>query len=97
MKKLMAVVFSAGLALAYALSPIDLIPDFIPVFGYLDDVLILSGLIAIAVKLIPSDVLRECRIRAAQESIRPRKRWYYSMPIIIFWIIIIALIVKAII
>ena len=86
---------AAGLALAYALSPIDLIPDFIPVLGYLDDVLILSGLIAIAVKLIPSDVLRECRLRAAKESIRPRKRWYYSLPIIIIWLLVIALIVKA--
>lgn len=88
---------AAGLALAYALSPIDLIPDFIPVLGYLDDVLILSGLIAIAVKLIPSDVLRECRIKAAKESIRPKKRWYYSLPIIIIWLIIMALIVKAVI
>ncbi|MCI7766681.1 MAG: YkvA family protein [Oscillospiraceae bacterium] len=88
---------SAGLALAYALSPIDLIPDFIPVLGYLDDVLILSGLIAIAVKLIPAEVLRECRIRAAKESLRPQKRWYYSLPIIMIWLLIIGLIVIAII
>ena len=88
---------AAGAALAYALSPIDLIPDFIPVLGYLDDVLILSGLIAIAIKLIPADVLRECRNKAAKESTRPKKRWYYSLPIIIFWLIIIGLIVKAII
>lgn len=87
---------AAGAALGYALSPIDLIPDFIPVLGYLDDVLILSGLIAIAVKLIPKDVLEECAKKAAQGRVSPKKRWYYSLPIIIIWLIIIGLIVKAI-
>lgn len=87
---------AAGAALGYALSPIDLIPDFIPVLGFLDDVLILSGLIAIAVKLIPSDVLAECTKKAAEGRVSPKKRWYYSLPIIIIWLIIIGLIVKAI-
>lgn len=87
---------AAGAALGYALSPIDLIPDFIPVLGYLDDVLILSGLIAIAVKLIPKDVLEECAKKAAEGRVSPQKRWYYSLPVIIIWLIIIALIVKAI-
>lgn len=87
---------AAGAALGYALSPIDLIPDFIPVLGYLDDVLILSGLIAIAVKLIPNDVLAECAKKAAEGRVSPQKRWYYSLPIIIIWLIIIGLIVKAI-
>ena len=87
---------AAGAALGYALSPIDLIPDFIPVLGYLDDVLILSGLIAIAVKLIPNDVLAECAKKAAEGRVSPKKRWYYSLPIIIIWLIIIGLIVKAI-
>ena len=49
---------------AYALSPIDLIPDFIPVLGYLDDVLLLPGLIWITIRLLPSEVLEECRIQA---------------------------------
>ncbi|WP_419343012.1 YkvA family protein [Achromobacter sp. PD1] len=49
---------------AYALSPIDLIPDFIPVIGYLDDVILLPGLIWLAIKLLPADVLVECRIKA---------------------------------
>lgn len=87
---------AAGAALGYALSPIDLIPDFIPVLGFLDDVLILSGLIAIAVKLIPSDVLAECAKKATEGRVSPKKRWYYSLPIIIIWLIIIGLIVKAI-
>lgn len=87
---------AAGLALGYALSPIDLIPDFIPVLGYLDDVLILSGLIALAVKLIPDDVMAECRAKAAEGRICPKKRWYYALPVIIIWLIIIGLIVRAI-
>lgn len=49
---------------AYALSPIDLIPDFIPVLGYLDDALILPGLIWLTIKLLPEDVLAECRSKA---------------------------------
>lgn len=49
---------------AYALSPIDLIPDFIPVLGYVDDVLLLPGLIWLAIKLLPQDVLDECRSQA---------------------------------
>ncbi|CAB3905380.1 hypothetical protein LMG3410_04545 [Achromobacter aegrifaciens] len=49
---------------AYALSPIDLIPDFIPVLGYIDDVLLLPGLIWLAIKLLPPDVLQECRGQA---------------------------------
>lgn len=88
---------AAGMALGYALSPIDLVPDFIPVLGYIDDILILSGLIAIAVKLIPDDVLAECAKKAAEGMVSPQKRWYYSLPVIIIWLIIIGLIVKAII
>jgi len=50
---------------AYALSPIDLVPDFIPVLGYLDDVLLLPGLVWLAIRWIPEPVLSECRARAA--------------------------------
>lgn len=49
---------------AYALSPIDLIPDFIPVLGYLDDLILIPLGIALAVRLIPPPVLAECRARA---------------------------------
>ena len=51
---------------AYALSPIDLIPDFIPVLGYVDDILLLPVLIWLTVKLLPTSVLTECRLQADQ-------------------------------
>jgi uncharacterized membrane protein YkvA (DUF1232 family) len=54
----------AYFVVAYALSPIDLIPDIIPVLGYLDDVLLLPGLIWLAVRLVPSMVMAQCRARA---------------------------------
>jgi uncharacterized membrane protein YkvA (DUF1232 family) len=64
---------------AYALSPIDLIPDFIPVLGYIDDVLLLPGLIWLAIKLVPPSVLQECRTQGdewmAREGRKPRHYW----------------------
>ncbi len=51
----------AGITVAYALSPIDFITDYIPVLGYLDDLVILPALIALTVKLIPRGVFNECR------------------------------------
>ena len=55
-----------ALVAAYALSPIDLIPDFIPIIGYLDDLLLLPLGIALAVRLIPPDVMADCRARAEE-------------------------------
>jgi len=88
----------AGITVAYALSPVDLIPDFIPVLGYLDDIILLPMLIAITVKLIPNDVLE--RNRKNSEGMwkddKPKK-WYYAIPIILIWVLIIVLILKAIV
>lgn len=58
-----AKVFVAGIV-AYAFSPIDLIPDFVPVLGYLDDLILIPLGIAIAIRLIPPEVLADCRSRA---------------------------------
>jgi uncharacterized membrane protein YkvA (DUF1232 family) len=55
----------AGAVVAYAFSPIDLIPDFIPVIGYLDDLIIVPLGVALAIRLVPPDVVAECRRRAA--------------------------------
>ena len=85
----------AGLAVAYALSPIDLIPDFIPVLGYLDDVIILPAMVALTIKYIPKNVWE--RSRKAAEGMwkdgKPKK-WYYAIPIIVFWGIILWLIIR---
>ena len=87
----------AGITVAYALSPVDLIPDFVPVLGYLDDVLLLPGLIALTVKRIPAEVLADCRNRAQGmwQDGRPKK-WYYVLPIAAVWVLAAALILKAV-
>ena len=64
-----AVKWVAVAVLAYAVSPIDLIPDFIPVLGYVDDVLLLPALIWLTIKLLPPEVLAQCR-READEWMR---------------------------
>lgn len=88
----------AGITIAYALSPIDLIPDFIPVFGYIDDVILLPLLIALTIKLIPDDVMNECRIKAeGMWSDGKPKKWFYAIPILIIWLIVLLFIIKLII
>ena len=86
----------AFLTVAYALSPVDLDPDFIPVLGYLDDVLILPALVALTVKLIPTDIFERYRQEAEGmwEDGKPKK-WYYAVPIVLLWALIIWMIVKA--
>lgn len=85
----------AAVTVAYALSPIDLIPDFIPVLGYLDDVLLLPGLVALTLRLIPKEVLTECRIKAQDmwQGDRPKK-WYYALPVLIFWCLVLLAILR---
>ena len=87
----------AGLTVAYALSPIDLIPDFIPVLGYLDDLIIPPAMIALTVKLIPKDVFEGYRKQAEGmwRDGKPKK-WYFAIPIIILWLLVLWLIAKAI-
>jgi len=64
----------AGGVVAYALSPIDLIPDFIPVLGYLDDLIIVPAGLVLARRMIPPVVMTECRAEAAHMTERPTSR-----------------------
>ena len=87
----------AGVTVAYALSPIDFIPDFIPVLGYLDDLILLPMLVALTVKFIPKDVLeRNRKLAETMWSEKSAGKWYYALPIILIWIALIALILIAI-
>ena len=85
----------AGITVVYALSPIDLIPDFIPMIGYLDDIIILPALILLTIKLIPQNVW-ERNTDMAKDMWKDGKpeKWYYSIPIILLWIIILWLIIQ---
>lgn len=85
-----------ALTVAYALSPVDLIPDFIPVLGYLDDLIILPLLIALTVRRIPEEVLIRCRGEA--ETLWADggpKKWYYAVPAVLLWLAVLLLIGRA--
>lgn len=83
------------ITIGYALSPIDLIPDFIPIIGYLDDLIILPFLIILSLKLIPKEVMEECKEQAKDlwKGGKPKK-WHYAIPIILIYLLIIFIIVK---
>jgi uncharacterized membrane protein YkvA (DUF1232 family) len=87
----------AGLTIGYALSPIDLIPDFIPVLGYLDDLIVLPAMVALTIRLIPAEVLTACRVEAEGlwKDGKPM-RWYYAIPIVLLWLLILFLVVRAV-
>jgi uncharacterized membrane protein YkvA (DUF1232 family) len=75
----------AGAVAAYALSPIDLIPDFIPVLGYLDDLIIVPAGIWLALKLIPAELMDELRTEAERRGARPTSRGAMVV-IVLVWI-----------
>ncbi|QOR67269.1 DUF1232 domain-containing protein [Cytobacillus suaedae] len=79
----------AACVVAYAFSPIDLIPDFIPILGYLDDVILVPLGIMFALKLIPKEVIAECEIKAEEMMKKGKpKNWVVGSLIIIVWSII---------
>ena len=83
----------AVLIIGYALSPIDLIPDFIPVVGYLDDLILVPLGIALLIKIIPKDILEECRAKAEVDlSKRKPKNWIAAIIIALIWLLAIYLI-----
>jgi uncharacterized membrane protein YkvA (DUF1232 family) len=78
--------------MGYALSPIDLIPDPIPILGYVDDLILLPLGIAAVRKMIPPAVLAESRIKAREASTKPkRKNWVAAGLIIAIWTLLIVL------
>ena len=88
----------AAVTVGYALSPIDLIPDFIPVLGYLDDLILLPALVALTVKLIPVEVMAACRAEAEGMWANGKpKRWYFAIPVALVWLLVAYLIVRAIV
>jgi uncharacterized membrane protein YkvA (DUF1232 family) len=85
----------AAAVAAYALSPIDLIPDFIPVLGYLDDLVIVPAGILLTVQLIPAPLMEEFRAEAAKREGRPTSRaglvaivcvWLAAITLVATWI-----------
>ena len=88
----------AAITVAYALSPIDLVPDFIPVLGYLDDMILLPLLVALTVKFIPKETFQKYREEAEGmwENGKPKK-WYYSIPIVVVWLLLLCWILTLIV
>ena len=82
-----------ALVVAYALSPVDLIPDFIPVLGYLDDLILLPLGIALVIRLIPQEIMQECHARATAEFALGRtKTKTAAVVVILAWVIVFFLV-----
>lgn len=78
---------------AYALSPIGLIPGFLPVLGYLDDLIVPPALIALTIRLIPHVIFKEYR---SKKDVSMTRHWYYAIPVIIVYILLVFVIIKAV-
>lgn len=87
----------AMITVVYALSPVDLVPDFIPIIGFLDDLIILPMLVSITIKFIPKEILNQCRVESKNlwNNGKPKK-WYFSIPIIAIWVLLVLLLVKVV-
>ena len=84
----------AGAVAAYAFSPIDLIPDVIPILGYLDDLVLVPAGIALALRLIPAPVMADCRARAHAHLAGGRPtNWLAAAVIIAIWLAVAGLLV----
>ncbi len=88
----------AACVVAYAFSPIDLIPDPIPILGYLDDLILIPIGIALAIKMIPPGVLAECREKAASVMKEGRPtNWVAAVVIISIWLLLAALAIRLVV
>ncbi len=82
----------AACVVAYAFSPLDLIPDFVPILGYLDDLILVPVGIILAVKMIPPEVMAESRLKARELRDRDRpKNWITAGIIVLVWLLLAAL------
>jgi uncharacterized membrane protein YkvA (DUF1232 family) len=81
-----------ALVVAYAFSPIDLIPDFIPVLGYLDDLVIVPLGVYLALRMIPAQVMQECQDKARQQldEAQPKFRWM-GVIVVVIWLVVFLL------
>lgn len=83
-----------AIVVAYALSPIDLIPDFIPILGYIDDLIIIPAGIYLSLKMIPREVLEECREKAQSASIDNKTKWVAALIIALMWLLAVYLVFR---
>jgi len=82
----------AALVVGYAFSPIDLIPDFIPILGYLDDLILVPAGVALALRMIPPEVMEEARVRSieAMTAGRPTNR-FAAIVVVLIWLSLAAI------
>ncbi len=80
-----------ALIVVYALSPIDLIPDFIPVIGFLDDLVLLPAGVLLLRKLIPQEVMSEYRVKADNPELVVSRHWAFGLAVVLTWLAAIAL------
>ncbi len=84
----------AAFTVAYLLSPIDLIPDFIPVLGILDDLILVPWLIRLSIRLIPAEVMADARQKALDAPVSGKNNWLFGGAIIALWLLAIFFTVK---
>ena len=80
-----------GLIVGYVLSPLDLIPDFIPVVGYLDDLILVPLFLVLAVRIVPPGVMADCRARAADAEAERRLRRRGSLVVMMVWMAVLGI------
>lgn len=83
----------AGLTVTYLLSPIDLIPDFIPILGLLDDLIIVPLLIKFTLKLIPKNIIDDIKNKIDNNQKLPQK-WFYALPIVVIYVALVVLAIR---
>ena len=83
----------AGITVGYMLSPIDLIPDFIPILGLIDDLILVPILIKLTLMLIPKALISEIRLKVDSGQRLPKK-WYFAIPIVLIYIALLYFVFK---